>query len=157
MSHLLAVCALVLEARGDEDQAVAALLHDALEDTDLTADELESSFGPRVASIVEALSDTTVRPKPPWRPRKEAHLTRLRGAPSDVLLVAVADKLHNARSLVADLERLGPQVWARFNAGPDDQLWWYRSLADVFASRRVGPLADALTATVDRLTELVHR
>jgi len=151
------VCALVLEAGGDEDQAVAALLHDALEDTELTGDELAAAFGARVVSIVETLTDTTLHPKPPWRPRKERQLAQLRDAPPDVLLVAVADKLHNARSMVDDLERLGSQVWERFNAGPDEQLWWYRSLAELFARRLPGPLADDLTSTVDRLAVMVHR
>ena len=150
----MAVTALVLEAGGDEDVAIAAVLHDALEDTDLTADELTAQFGPRVASIVEACSDTTVQPKPPWRPRKEAFLSRLRRADDDVLLVSLADKLHNARSMVADLERLGPMVWDRFNAGADEQLWWYRSLVDVFSARRPGAMTDELAKAVDRLSAL---
>ena len=154
VSHLLAVAALVLEAGADEDVAIAALLHDALEDTDLTADEIAAQFGARVASIVEACSDTTVQPKPPWRPRKEAYLARLRTEDDDVLLVSLADKLHNARSMVADLEQVGPTVWSRFNAGPAEQLWWYRSLVAVFESRRPGPMADELARAVDRLADL---
>lgn len=134
VSHLLAVSALVLENRGDEEQATAALLHDALEDQgDRTSyAEITARFGDRVAEIVRACTDTEQTPKPPWRERKERYLAHLAGAGPDVLLVSCADKVHNARSIVADLRELGEQTWGRFNAGRDGQLWYYRSLGEIF-------------------------
>lgn len=134
VSHLLAVSALVLENRGDEEQATAALLHDALEDQgDRTSyAEITARFGDRVAEIVRACTDTEQTPKPPWRERKERYLAHLAGAGPDVLLVSCADKVRNARSIVADLRELGEQTWGRFNAGRDGQLWYYRSLGEIF-------------------------
>ena len=158
VSHLLAVAALVLEDGGDEDQAVAALLHDTLEDTVVTEAELRSRFGDRVADIVVACTDTTEDPKPPWRPRKEAYIAHLRAdAPVDALRVAVADKLHNARSLVADVRRDGPSTLARFNAGAAEQLWYLDSLVDVFSVRAPGPLTEELRRCRDDLRTILDR
>lgn len=157
VAHLLAVCALVLEAGADEDVAIAALLHDAVEDQGVTFDDLAARFGRRVASIVRECSDTDEMPKPPWRPRKEAYLAHLEHASTDALVVTAADKLHNARSTLADLRATGPSVWARFNAGPGDQLWYHRSVADVVSRRLGGPLADALAAAVDELAAEIDR
>jgi (p)ppGpp synthase/HD superfamily hydrolase len=126
LSHLLQVMVTVAEHHGDEDQLVAAVLHDYLEDIEgASAGELRSRFGDRVATYVEALSDTTEQPKPPWRDRKVRHLERLRSEPPAVKLICAADKLHNARSLVRSLSTTGASVWQRFNAGPDDTLWYY--------------------------------
>ena len=98
LSHLLAVSSLVWEAGGDEDDAIAALLHDAIEDTHATAADISQGFGPRVAAFVVACSDANVRPKPPWRQRKEAYHAQLDdpSTPMEVLRIAAADKLHNA-------------------------------------------------------------
>jgi (p)ppGpp synthase/HD superfamily hydrolase len=157
ISHLLAVCARVIEAGGDEDVAIAALLHDSIEDQGVRAPELAARFGDRVAAIVVGCTDTDVRPKPPWRPRKEAWLARLVDAPDDVVLVAAADKLHNARSMVLDVRAHGPAVWARFHAGPDDQLWYHRAVAEIVSRRMPGPLADELRSVVDDLARVVPR
>lgn len=137
VSHLLAVSSLVLEAGGDEEQAIAALLHDALEDQgDKTSfAEIQRRFGGRVAKIVRACSDTEVVPKPPWRERKQNYVKRLENEPEDVLLVSVADKLHNARATLADRRSDGPSVWLRFNVGVEDQRWYYEALVEVFARR----------------------
>ena len=134
VSHVLSVAALVLESGGDEDQAIAALLHDAVEDcggAPILAD-IRQRFGDRVAFIVAGCTDTDQIPKPPWRARKDDYLRHLREAPEDVRLVSVADKLHNVRSIVADYRALGDAVWERFAGRKDGSLWYYRALLDVF-------------------------
>lgn len=155
VAHLLAVTAMVLEADGDEDVAIAALLHDAIEDRGVRASDLRERFGARVASIVEECTDTDQVPKPPWRPRKQAYLDHLETASRDALLVTAADKLHNARTTIGDVREGGPSVWARFNAGPDEQLWYYRSVSEVIGRRLPGSLATQLAAAVDELAQLV--
>jgi (p)ppGpp synthase/HD superfamily hydrolase len=150
VAHLMAVSALVLEDGGDVDSAVAALLHDVVEDTPVTLDQVRARFGPRVASLVAAASEPEPKPAP-WRARKEAVLAGLASLDGDALRIVLADKLHNARSTLADRRRLGPAVWSRFNAGPDQQLWWYRSLATAFATLRPGPMADELASVVAAL------
>ncbi|MEA2826782.1 MAG: hypothetical protein QOG43_1221 [Actinomycetota bacterium] len=153
LSHLLAVSSLVLEAGGSEEDAIAALLHDAIEDTDATAADIEERFGPRVAAIVVACSDTTESPKPPWRERKEAYQAHLAdpATPTEVLRVSAADKLHNARSILSDYRDIGDELWTRFNAGVDGQLWNYGCLADILGRRLPGPLTDELARTVSAL------
>jgi (p)ppGpp synthase/HD superfamily hydrolase len=157
VSHLLAVAALVLEAGGSEDEAIAAVLHDTLEDTHATAGDIEERFGSEVAQIVVACTDTTESPKPPWRPRKEGYLRHLADptATTSALLVSAADKLHNARSILAELRRDGDRLWAKFNAGPDDQLWYYRSLVDILSRRLPGPLTDELASVVADLERAI--
>jgi (p)ppGpp synthase/HD superfamily hydrolase len=156
IAHLISVSALVLEAGGTETQAVAALLHDGPEDQggEATLAEIERRFGSEVAAIVEACSDTLEEPKPAWRPRKEAYIAHLADAPEDALLVSLADKVHNARSIVSDYRVEGPEVFARFN--PDsDQHWYYGELAVAFR-RRLGdaPLVRELEAAVAQLQRL---
>lgn len=155
VSHLLAVASLVLEAGGDEDMAIAGLLHDTIEDTDVTAAEIESAFGPRVARIVEGCTDTDERPKPPWRPRKERYIAHMASPATgdDVLAVSLADKLHNARSMLGDYRTFGEEVSHRFSAGPTDQLWYYETLTDIFQKRIPGPMTDELRRTVDELRD----
>ncbi|HZW04067.1 MAG TPA: HD domain-containing protein [Anaerolineaceae bacterium] len=149
IAHLMAVAGMVIENGGGEDEAIAGLLHDAVEDQggQATLTEVRRRFGDRVADIVWANSDTDVEPKPAWRPRKEAYLDHLRTAPPPVLLVSAADKLHNARAVLADYRHLGEALWDRFNGGRDGTLWYYRELANVFA--QTGP--DALAAELDRV------
>ena len=126
IAHLLAVAALVLEHGGDEDEAIAALLHDAIEDQGGHAArrQIAERFGPRVAAIVEGATETDLQPKPPWRERKEEHLARLHEADRSVQLVVAADKLHNARSLIADYGRLGEALWSHFRGGKAGTLWY---------------------------------
>jgi (p)ppGpp synthase/HD superfamily hydrolase len=154
VAHLLVVTGLVLEHGGDEDEAIAALLHDAVEDQGgpPTLARIRERFGPRVAAIVAACSDTDETPKPPWRARKEAYLAHLRdpGLPEGTLRVSLADKLHNARAILADL-RAGHDVFARFNAPRQDQAWYYDALAATFAARAPGPMADELRRVVDEV------
>src|SRR4051812_11562858 len=137
IAHLLAVCSLVLEDGGDEDEAIAALLHDAVEDQggQPTLDRIRAAFGEHVAGIVEACSDATVQPKPPWHERKRAYLAHLETADRSALRVSCADKLHNARAIHRDYTEIGDDLWTRFNAGRADTLWYYRSLSEIFARR----------------------
>jgi (p)ppGpp synthase/HD superfamily hydrolase len=153
VAHLLAVASLVLEAGGDEEMAIAGLLHDAIEDTDATAAEIAAAFGPRVAGIVEGCTDTDESPKPPWRPRKERYIAHLAapGVPREVLVVSLADKLHNARSMLAEYRHFGEEVSRWFNAGPEEQIWYYQTLAGIFSARLPGPMTNELRRTVDEL------
>ncbi len=137
VSHLLAVTAIVIEHGGDEDQAIAALLHDAVEDQGgaATREAIRERFGERVTTLVDALSDTDEIPKPPWRERKEQYLAHLKGADKDVMLISMADKLHNVRAILRDVTLEGEQVWERFKGGKEGTLWYYRALADFYGSR----------------------
>jgi (p)ppGpp synthase/HD superfamily hydrolase len=132
-SHLLAVCSLVLEDGGSEDEAIAALLHDGPEDQGGRAvlEEIKRRFGADVARMVDGLSDSMGEPKPPWRERKERYVARSRTEPESVLRISLADKLHNLRSIAAK----GDEVWARFNAEKPQQAWYYRSMLEVFEAR----------------------
>jgi (p)ppGpp synthase/HD superfamily hydrolase len=159
VSHLLAVTATVLEAGGSEDEAIAALLHDSLEDHPdrVTVSLLTARFGSEVARIVVACSDTTGPDpdnKPPWRSRKAAFLERLGSADASVLLVALADKLHNATALRRELEAQGLVAYLPFNAGAAEQLWYFESLVDCFQARFPGPLTEDLAVTVSRIRSL---
>ncbi len=156
LAHLLAVAAIVLEYGGDEDEAIAALLHDAVEDQGgrQTGEEIRRRFGARVAEIVYACSDTESTPKPPWRQRKEAYLAHLPAASPSAWLVSAADKLHNARATLADYRRIGDAVWARFHGGCAGMLWYLRAVADCFRTlpdARLRPLADELHHVVSEL------
>jgi (p)ppGpp synthase/HD superfamily hydrolase len=158
LAHLLAVCALVLQDGGDEDEAIGALLHDAAEDQggEARLAEIEFEFGPNVMEIVAECSDTFEQPKPPWRERKETFLAKLPKASMPALRVSVADKLDNARAIVVDYRRLGDELWGRFNPEAD-QLWYYRALVSTY--RRIdgfeSPLIDELDRVVSELEGLV--
>jgi (p)ppGpp synthase/HD superfamily hydrolase len=156
MSHLLAVAALVLEQSGSEDEAIAALLHDAPEDQGGAAmlAHIRDAFGAAVADIVTGCCDTLEMPKPPWRPRKERYIAALPSRSPAVRLVACADKLHNARCLLADYRAIGDALWGRFNSGRTDQLWAQRAYADAFLACGPPALARELDRTVTRLEEL---
>ena len=140
VTHLFTVCSLALEDGGDEDEAIAGLLHDAAEDQggQATLDEIGRRFGPVVEMLVDGLTDTLEDPKPDWRPRKEAYLKRLPGEPESVLRVSIADKLHNMRSIAIDVENNGEAAWERFNAGRDGQAWLHRSLLAIFETKLPG-------------------
>jgi (p)ppGpp synthase/HD superfamily hydrolase len=155
LTHLLAVMALVGEHGGGEEQMIAALLHDALEDLEgLTEEDLEARFGGPVADMVVALSDTTEHPKPDWRTRKVRYLERLAEEGPWVKLVSAADKLHNVQCLCRDLKRQGDKVWARFNAGKEDQLWYYRATVEALAKDWEDSLLDELRGSVANLEEI---
>jgi (p)ppGpp synthase/HD superfamily hydrolase len=155
IAHLLSVAALVLEAGGDEEQAIAALLHDVVEDCGGAPMlvEVRQRFGPRVAHIVAGCTDTDEFPKPPWRQRKEDYLRHLRTADEDVRLVSAADKLHNTRSILADHRDTGTAVWDRFAGRRDGTLWYYRALADEFQRGRQTRIVADLERTVAELEQ----
>jgi (p)ppGpp synthase/HD superfamily hydrolase len=160
LSHLLAVASLVLEHGGDEDEAIAALLHDAIEDqaehhggAEALRAEITARFGPGVTAIVDACTDAEVMPKPPWRERKERYIRHIResGSPA-VHRVSCADKLHNARAILLDFRSQGDALWDRFNVSdPDQHLWYYRSL--VSAYRDAGHAPPGLVAELDRTVQ----
>jgi (p)ppGpp synthase/HD superfamily hydrolase len=162
LAHLMSVAALVLEHGGDEDTAIAALLHDSVEDSpDGSAMEAEvrHHFGDRVADIVLACSDAIAipgQPKAPWRQRKTAYLDKLaRETDPSVLLVSASDKLHNARTIVADLRAVGPAVWQRFGQkDPAAHLWYYRSIAACYGGRVPAGLADELDRVIAEMESL---
>jgi GTP pyrophosphokinase len=152
IAHLLGVTAIVLESGGNEDTAIAALLHDAVEDQGGldTLEEIRRRYGDKVASIVDSCSDTYTLPKPPWRERKEMYLAHLPGATPEARLVSLADKLYNARSILRDL-REGENIWEKFRGGKDGTLWYYRSLVDIFQKLDHGFLVGELTRVVDQI------
>ncbi len=156
LSHLLAVSSLALEHGANEDEAIAALLHDAVEDAGgrPTLEVIRARFGTVVADIVEGCTDSYEDPKPKWRPRKEAYLAHLAKASPSVRLVSASDKLHNARSILSDLRVHGPSLWTRFTAGKDGSLWYYRSLVAAFAAHGRTALVDELDRTVSTIEEL---
>jgi GTP pyrophosphokinase len=136
MGHLLGVCSLVLEDGGSEDEAIAALLHDAAEDHGGRAmlDQIEARFGAHVASIVKGCTDTLESPKPPWCERKRTYIEHLNRQSESVLRVSLADKLFNARAILRDYLDVGDELWSRFKSGRDGQLWYYRQLAGQFTT-----------------------
>ena len=153
--HLLAVAALVAENGGDEDQVVAALLHDAIEDAggDAAREEIRRRFGADVASIVDGCTDADTVPKPPWRSRKERFVAGLADASPRVRLVVAADKLHNAESTLRDLKRSGPSVWSRFRGGRDGTLWYYAAVLEALGQGWSHPILAQLSSVVAALHE----
>ena len=153
VSHLLAVCALVLENGGDEDAAIGALLHDAAEDQGgrATLDVIRARYGEAVAAIVADCTDAWTDPKPPWRERKEAYIAALPGKADASLLVSLADKTHNVCAIANDYRVIGEALWARFTGAREGTLWYYRSLADIFLTARPGRLAEAFAVEVAAL------
>lgn len=154
VAHLLGVASLALEMGADEDQAVAALLHDAVEDQDVTVDEVAERFGPAVARMVADCTDGFGPEKQEWGARKRAYLAALPGKQRNSLLVSLADKTYNARAIVDDLRVHGDALWDRFTGGRDGTLWYYRALADVYAQALPGPGADRFAAIVDEMHEV---
>ena len=156
LSHLLAVTALVLDDGGDEDDAITALCHDAVEDQggDEALAEIRRRFGDPVADAVALLSDSRGEPKGPWMERKRLLLAQLGGpdVAEGVLRVAAADKLDNARNLLVQLRAEGPRVWERFRATPDQFLWFHRAVLAVLVDRHPGSANVAeLARAVDEL------
>lgn len=136
LAHLLGVAAIVMDYGGSEDEAIAAVLHDAIEDQGgaTIREEIRSRFGEPVAAIVEGCTDADTILKPPWRPRKEAFLARLRTASPSVRLVVAADKLHNLRALTREYRRRGERLWWHFSGGREGTIWYHRSVAEILRS-----------------------
>jgi len=156
ISHLMAVSALVLEAGGDTDQTIAALLHDAVEDQGglKVLVEIKERFGERVGNIVEGCSDSFTQPKPPWKMRKEEYLAHLPVSSPDIRHVSLADKLHNARSILQDLKTHGTEVFNKFNGGQEGTLWYYSQLVDIFKQTDSGFLSDELNSVVKQIKKI---
>ena len=150
-AHLIGVSSLVMEYGGDEDQAIAALLHDAAEDQGGHAmlAEIEARFGATVSEIVHGCSDSLEASKPPWRERKNRYLEHLRTASPAVQLVSACDKLYNARAILSDLREIGESLWERFTGGREGSLWYYRELANAFTID--SPVVGELKRTVEQL------
>jgi (p)ppGpp synthase/HD superfamily hydrolase len=158
IGHLLGVTAIVLEHGGDEDAAIAALLHDAVEDQGgrPRLAEIRHKFGRRVARIVEGCSDSFTDPKPPWRQRKEDYLRHIAKASADVRLVSAADKIHNSREILSDLRTVGDEVWTRFKGGKEGTLWNFRALVNGFHAAGSSPIVDELDRVVTELERLAR-
>ena len=164
ISHPLAVAALVMESGGDEDEIIAALLHDTAEDAggEGRLADIRVRFGERVADIVDGCSDAYGQAgsgveKPDWLPRKRKHLKHLEQATRSVLLVSAADKLHNARAVLGDYRTVGEQLWSRFNGGREGTLWYYRKVTNLLIERFHSPLTEDVKRTVEELEALVRR
>ena len=150
IAHLLSVSAMVIENGGSEDQAIAALMHDAAEDQGghATLEEVRRRFGDAVAEIVADCTDAWTEPKPDWRSRKVAYLAKLPHKPATSLLVSLADKTHNAEAILYDYRELGDDLWERFNGGAEGTRWYYGELVRVFATALNGRLFDRLSIAV---------
>ena len=146
VSHLLAVAALVIEHGGDEDEAIAALLHDAIEDQGgpTARDRILRRFGEPVTRIVEGCSDSQTTPKPPWKERKRVYIAGIGEKSASVRLVSAADKLHNARCILSDYRTLGEEVWRRFEGGREGTLWYYGAVVEALIQAGRTPLVDEL-------------
>lgn len=160
LSHLMAVASLVLENGGDEEEGMAALLHDGPEDCagHQTLAEIQELFGHRVALIVEGCTDSMEDPKPPWHGRKLQYIAHLPAADASTLLVSLADKVHNVRSLVMEYRSVGEALWERFSATRDETLWYYESLLRVFEeteSDRTHELVRELSLALAKLRSLI--
>jgi GTP pyrophosphokinase len=154
-AHLLAVASIALRHGANEDEAIAALLHDAVEDQGgaPTLAEIRRRFGPEVAAIVEGCTDTDQVPKPPWRARKEAYIAHVRHASPSIRLVSASDKLDNALAILSDFFTEGDALWDRFKGGKEGTLWYYSELVKVFREAGGGELTDSL----DRVVQAIHR
>ncbi len=157
LAHLLSVAALVLEANGTEDEAIAALLHDAIEDQGgtKTRDEIYRRFGESVGSIVEGCTESETVPKPPWKERKLRYLAQIETASASVQLVSLADKLHNGRSLLSQFHQFGDSIWQYFSVGKAETLWFYRALLEIYQHTSNQQLVAEFREMVSKLENIV--
>lgn len=159
VSHLLIVAGTVLQNGGDEDEAIAALLHDTVEDCGgkPVMEKIRRRFGDKIADLVDGCTETDIRPKPPWRERKERYIENIKSANPSVRLISCADKLHNASSILLDYRRVGEKVWDRFNVGKSDSLWFYTSMVDALrAAGENRPILNDLEIAVKNLKDLAE-
>jgi len=159
IAHLMGVASIVLEAGGDEDLAIAALLHDVVEDCGGVPmlNQVRRKFGKRVADIVDGCTDAYVEPKPEWRKRKEDYIERLKSESPDTRLVSAADKLNNIRSIISDYRAVGESVWSRFNGKREGTLWYYRTLRDEFLRSRPNRVTTEFDLAVKELEKLAKQ
>jgi (p)ppGpp synthase/HD superfamily hydrolase len=158
IAHLLGTASIALEYGASEDEAIAALLHDAIEDCGgaPVREAIRNRFGDTVTAIVGGCSDSDTTPKPPWRSRKQAYIDRIPQASRSVRLVSAADKLYNARSILKDFRELSDSVWERFKGKKDGTLWYYRSLVAAFRQAESMPIVEELARTVLELERLAN-
>jgi len=156
IAHLLGAASIALEYGANEEEAIAALLHDAIEDQGgaPTREEIRRRFGDTVTEIVDGCTDADTTPKPPWQQRKEAYIAHIPTASASVRLVSASDKLHNARSILKDYRLLGDEVWERFQGRKEGSLWYYRSLVKAFRQAGSTPLIEELDRVVSELENL---
>ena len=156
ITHPIAVAMLVHEHGGSEDEVVGALLHDTVEDCGglPVLEEIRELFGDTVAAIVDGMTDSYDRDGEKWETRKQRYIDRIGVSDASVRLVAVCDKLHNARSILVDYEQIGAEIWNRFRGGKEQSLWYYRSMVDTFVRAGERRLVDELDRTVTSLEEL---
>jgi GTP pyrophosphokinase len=156
IAHLLGVASIALQYGANEDEAIAALLHDAVEDQGgaATREEIGRRFGGKVAEIVDGCTDADTLPKPPWKRRKEAYVAHIRNASASVRLVSACDKLQNARAILADYRVLGESLWRRFSGGKEGTLWYYRALVQAFREAGTSPLIEELDRVVSEIERL---
>jgi len=159
ISHLMAVASLVLEAGGDEDMAIAALLHDVVEDCGgmPRLREVRKHFGSRVANIVEGCTDSFGDPKPEWVERKRDYLREVKHANAATRLVSASDKLHNVRTILADYRQHGEAIWTRFTGKREGTLWYYRALSDEYQRRVPNRITRELEIAVAELELAVSK
>ncbi len=159
VAHLLSVAGIALHYGADENEAIAALLHDAIEDQGgaTTREAIRRRFGRAVVEIVDGCTDADTVPKPPWRQRKEAYLARLRHSPAPVRLVLASDKLDNTRALLHEYRLRGESLWGCFRGGRDGTLWYYRAVADVLRESGTTPVVEELDRTVSQLERLTSQ
>lgn len=157
IAHLLSVTALVLEDGGDEDEAIAALLHDAVEDQggSVTRELVRETFGDRVCEIIDGCTESIVQPKPPWKERKLLHLEKVATASVSVRRVTMADKLHNVRSFLADYERFGERLWVQFGGGKMGTIWYYQEMVKRLQVGESVGMMRSLSEAVGRLEGLL--
>lgn len=157
LGHLMGVASLVIEAGGDEDLAIAALLHDVVEDCGGAPmlKEVRRRFGSRVAKVVDGCTDSDLYPKPPWRERKEKYIRRLKTEDAGTRLVSAADKLNNVRSILSDYRAIGDEIWSRFSGGRDGTLWYYHTLLEEFLRHAPNRITRDLELAVNELESLV--
>ncbi|MBD2388346.1 HD domain-containing protein [Cylindrospermum sp. FACHB-282] len=158
IAHLLGVASIALEHGANEEEAIAALLHDAIEDQGgvATREEIRQRFGENVTAIVDGCTDAHTTPKPPWKQRKEAYIAHIPTASPSVQLVSAADKLYNAQSILKDYRLVGETLWERFQGGRVGTLWYYRALVDAFNKTKVTPLVEELERVVLELEMLTN-
>jgi (p)ppGpp synthase/HD superfamily hydrolase len=158
VAHLLSVTALVLEAGGNENEAIAALLHDAVEDQGgiKTREEIRQLFGNEVVEIVDGCSDCDSYPKPPWEERKKNYLEKLRHCSPSVRRVSLADKLHNARSLLASWQTYGDSIWSQFKAGKKGTLWFYQELLQIYLATGSDLMTEEYSRVIQELCQQIE-
>src|SRR6184192_1907084 len=153
IAHILGVCAIAMEYGANEMEAIASLLHDAVEDCGgaRRLRDIERKFGKDVAKIVQGCTDTDQTPKPPWLERKKSYVAHVRRAPMPTKLVSASDKLHNVRAILMDYRKEGEKLWSRFNRGKQGALWYYRALVNAFNGKRLQPLVQVTDRAVTKL------